>query len=87
MDKLDGRPDFMGEFVCTCGADRDDCVDCMRDAIESMQAEIARQHAEIARLRRVAGFVCELDWSDELMIAAQRIDNLRKAIADVVVAS
>ena len=42
---------------------------------------------EIARLRRVAGFVCELDWSDELMIAAQRIDNLRKAIADVVVAS
>ena len=39
---------------------------------------------EIERLRRIAGFVCELDWSDNDSDAVERIDNLRKAINEVV---
>lgn len=31
-------------------------------------------------LRRLAGFVCELDWSDNDEDAVQRIDDLRKAL-------
>ncbi len=39
---------------------------------------------EIKRLRRYAGLVCELDWSDNDEDAVRRIENLRGVITETV---